>query len=659
MSAGETGLLGILRGRKIGPREALEAAVLLTIIVVACLLRVLPLQYGDYFTAFDPLFQYRATKYVVENGYAAWWTWHDTLSWYPMGRNVPTTAYPGIPFTAAALYHLQKALGLNISLYNVCLYFPVFMAALTTLAIYFLARDIFGRPAGVLAALFMAVIPAYIQRTSLGFFDTENIGVFAIALNSLFLLRAMEEDRGLKSRTLYGVLSGLSLGYLYASWGAAKYMTGLIGLYMLALVVSERFQLRHLLVYTLTMGVAFTIIYFTPRLGPMSLMEVDSLAALALAPLLLLYESVKERVDVSVLSLGFLGLLALALIAVYVLPILGIHLPIGLKFLKVLNPFTSISSHIYASVAENQVVSWANLFSQFGVVLVLALFNTYLVVRQPGEKTLYALLAFLTSLYFAGVMTRLTQILAAPACLMAGGGLYQALAPFAKPAPQARRGSRARRPLGANRYLVVALAGVLFLSMYPTFSRALEVADDPTQLASSGISLRVDGEYAKDWPQALEWMRVNLPQDAVVCSWWDYGYWIETMANRTTLADGSTQTTYQIAQIGRAMMLPPNESLKILRKYGVDYMVVFVTYNPENINIQWPFGDNVKWQWMVKIGGLDLEDYVNYTVGQYKDAYLESTLVKLMYQVPPFDVFEPVYVSEHGFVLVYKVNYPE
>ena len=80
---------------------------------------------------------------------------------------------------------------------------------------------------------------------------------------------------------------------------------------------------------------------------------------------------------------------------------------------------------------------------------------------------------------------------------------------------------------------------------------------------------------------------------------------------------------------------------------------------PENINIQWPFGDNVKWQWMVKIGGLNLEDYVNYTLGQYKDAYLESTLVKLMYQVPPFDVFKPVYVSEHGFVVVYKVNYPQ
>ena len=63
-----------------------------------------------YFTAFDPLFQYRATQYVVENGFASWWTWHDTLSWYPMGRDIADTAYPGIPFSAAFLYIVQKTL---------------------------------------------------------------------------------------------------------------------------------------------------------------------------------------------------------------------------------------------------------------------------------------------------------------------------------------------------------------------------------------------------------------------------------------------------------------------------------------------------------------------------------------------------------------------
>ncbi|MCJ7732837.1 glycosyltransferase family 39 protein, partial [Candidatus Bathyarchaeota archaeon] len=218
--------------------QAIEISILAAIAIVAALLRILPLQYGSYFTAFDPLFQYRATQYVVENGFASWWTWHDTLSWYPMGRDIAATAYPGIPFSAAFLFLVQKTLGLGISLYNVCLYFPVFMAVVTIITIYYLGRELSGRPTGIFAALFLAITPAFIQRTALGFFDTENIGIFAIVATSLFFLRSSDKERNTKQRAIYGLISGLSLGLLYASWGGAKYMTGMLILYMVFLVIS-------------------------------------------------------------------------------------------------------------------------------------------------------------------------------------------------------------------------------------------------------------------------------------------------------------------------------------------------------------------------------------------------------------------------------------
>jgi asparagine N-glycosylation enzyme membrane subunit Stt3 len=244
---------------------------------------------------------------------------------------------------------------------------------------------------------------------------------------------------------------------------------------------------------------------------------------------------------------------------------------------------------------------------------------------------------------------------------MGGYGLVQSIAPFLKEqAPSTSRAAQRRKMVfGVSKPLVIVLAGFLLVAMIPNVFSALDSANGPTQLASSSISVPVDGEYVKDWPDALEWMKTNVEDDAVVCSWWDYGYWIEAMAGKTTMADGATQTLRQIAEIGKIMMLQPNESIKILERYGADYIVVFVTYNPNNINNQWPFGDNVKWQWMVQIAGLDLNDYVNETARTYNDAYIESTLVKLMYQIPPFNVFEPKYISEHGFVVIYKINYPE
>ena len=46
-----------------------------------------------------------------------------------------------------------------------------------------------------------------------------------------------------------------------------------------------------------------------------------------------------------------------------------------------------------------------------------------------------------------------------------------------------------------------------------------------------------------DWFHALDWMKNNTPEDAVVASWWDYGYWISTMGERATVTDNSTLST--------------------------------------------------------------------------------------------------------------------
>ena len=651
------GILDRLRPNRL---QAIEISVLATIAIVAAILRILPLQYGAYFTAFDPLFQYRVTEYIVDNGFASWLTWHDTLSWYPMGRNISMSSYPGVPFLAAFFYLIQNSLGLGISVYNVCLYFPIIMAVLTIITIYYLGKEIYNRFTGIFAALFMAIIPAFIHRTSIGFFDTENIGIFAITATSLFFLKSSDKKKSIEKRTIYGLLSGASLGLIFASWGAAKYMVGMLALYMIFLVISERYETRHLISYVITLGIGYLIALITPKIGTNNLLGIDNLAVFSLVFILIIYEYIKDKIDIGVVSVASLGVFLLVVLSIFIFPALGINIPIGYKFLKVLNPFTSVDSYIYQSIAENRVIPWSSLFNDFSIILTLSVFGSYLSIKKLDEKNLYSVLFFLSALYFAGVMSRLSQILAAPACLIGGYGIGAAITPFLKKqaTPSSRAARRRRRVYGVSKPLVLIFAGVLLLSLVPNVYRSIAIADQPTSLASSGISVPIDGEYAKDWPEALEWMKVNITDDAVVCSWWDYGYWIEAMSNKTTMADGSTRITRQIANIGKIMMLQPNESIKLLEKYDVDYIVVFVTYDPNNIQNQWPFGDNVKWQWMVQIAGLDLDDYLNQTSRSYGDAYMASTLVKLMYQLSPFDVFEPVYVSDHGYVKIYKINYP-
>ncbi|MBN2335126.1 hypothetical protein JXL21_06160 [Candidatus Bathyarchaeota archaeon] len=644
-------------------QRAIEIGVLTLVVIIAALIRVLPLQYGAYFTAYDPLFQYRATEYVVENGFKSWWTWHDTLSWYPLGRNVANSAYPGVPFSAAFIYMVVKPILSSVTVYDVCLYFPLFMASLTCISSYYLGKELNGRAAGMFAALLMAINPAFIGRSTLGFFDTETIGIFSMVTIGLFFLRSIDKERRLEHRVVYGVLSGLTYGYIFASWGAARYMTGLLMLYMLILLYTERFEVRHLISYCLTIGFGFIIVMMVPRLGVNTLFSLDNIAAFGLVLVMLVYEFIKDRVDVKMLANLAGALVIVGVIGIYLLPAVGIRIPLGYKFIRVLNPFTSTENALYNSVAENHVVAWASLFNDFGPILVLGTAGAFFAIKSQNEKNLYGTLFFLTSIYFAGVMARLSQILAAPACLMGAYGLIEVARPFFAITVDTEGSKRKRKKsavFGVNRRLGVVFILLIVLSFIPSIWTAVGSADSPTSLAMSGVPYKINGEYSKDWPETLEWMKANVADDEVVCSWWDYGYWIEAMAGKTTMADGATQTERQISNIGKIMMLPQNESIKMLERYGADYIVVFYAFNPNDPTQSLQAGDDVKWSWMVQIGKLDLNEYRDMdNYGQPTEKFFESTLANLIQRTADPQYFTKAHESGNGFVVVYKIHYPE
>jgi len=649
--------LGVLRVTK---ETALSMGILGLVVVIAILMRVLPLRWGAYFTAYDPLFQYRVTEYVVKNGYASWFKWHDTLSWYPMGRDIAQSSYPGVPFSAAFVYQLLSVIGLRVSVYNVCLFFPLLMASITCVAAYFLGKDLGGRATGLFAAFFMAVSAAFIGRTSLGFFDTENIGIFGMVTTSLLFLRSIERNKKFEYRMLYALAAGLSMGYVFASWGAARYIPSLITLFVFADLVFGLYDSRVLVSYGFTMGVGFAIATMVPKLGPAYLTDVENVAVLAVMLGLLAYEGIKERVDPGKLRVMGVGVVGVLIVGVLALSALGVVTPLGGKFLRVLNPFAGGKSPLFQSVAEHKLSPWTDFFGRFGLNLALGMLGSYFALKGLTEKKLYGLLFFLTALYFAGTMSRLALILAYPASLMAAYGLVELLKPFANVMRQRAPDRRRRRRLeafGVSRELGFIIVAVLLIASLPTIWSTANNADNPTSLASSAINVRFGGEYPQDWLQAFSWIRSNTPEDAVVVSWWDYGYWIEAMANRTTLADGATMNTWQIANIAKAMVLPQNESIKILEKYGADYIVVFVTFNPNNPQEEWGYGDNAKWRWMVNIGGFNESDYIDFQTGQYKDKYYETTIYNLMYRKANSDYFKLAFASDYNYVLVYKIVY--
>ncbi|KAF5335867.1 hypothetical protein D9757_015165 [Collybiopsis confluens] len=99
------------------------------------------------------------------------------------------------------------------------------------------------------------------------------------------------------------------------------------------------------------------------------------------------------------------------------------------------------------------------------------------------------------------------------------------------------------------------------------------------------------------------------PQDAVVMSWWDYGYQIAGMADRGTLVDNNTWNNTHIATVGKAMSSTEEVAYPILRKHDVDYVLVIfgglLGYSGDDIN---------KFLWMVRIAqGVSTQTWLFYS----------------------------------------------
>ncbi|RLG97658.1 hypothetical protein DRO28_03850, partial [Candidatus Bathyarchaeota archaeon] len=201
----------------------LEFLIMTLVLSLAVMVRLLPLRWGFYLSEFDPYFHYRAAEYITKNGFFSLASWHDMMGWYPYGRDVAKVYLPGLAMTVVFLYYLLNFIGISISLFNLCVIFPVIMAAVACVMIYLLGRYIGGREVGILAAFFLALNASYISRTSLGFFDDETIGVLGIMIVYYFFLKAVEGERKPKSTALYALGAGLTLGYVSASWGAVRY----------------------------------------------------------------------------------------------------------------------------------------------------------------------------------------------------------------------------------------------------------------------------------------------------------------------------------------------------------------------------------------------------------------------------------------------------
>jgi dolichyl-diphosphooligosaccharide--protein glycosyltransferase len=643
-------------------------------------MRFYPSKYGYYLNEFDPYFDYRATKFIVDNGLDAYWQWHDTMSWYPEGRDVPGTSQAVLHITAAYLY---QAFGRGMSLIDFTIAFPAIMGALTVIAVFALVRVLGGTSAGMFSALMMAFSPAIIQRGNLGWFKSEPLGLF-FGILAMYLFISAIKHKEIKYAIAKAIAGGLILGLANGSWGGIQYFSIPISLFFIALPFFRRDL-------TIPMYVAIAFTAFTlvtaaafPRPGVSFVLGLPGIAMMAGTAFLVIAFFAKKisRPMVQTRNVAFVLIAFVAIGMAFI--VAGPYVSPSFRYLNAINPFIGSIDPLVESVAEHFTPTVADYFVDFSVLLMFAGLGGWLAFRRRNDTAIFALLIGITGVYVSATFARLLVFASVGIIVLAGLGLYEvtrsimayrvATATPAATGPTrltaATREERRRMEFASRGHStsgqVVKISFVIVMIMmlsipmfYPSNSNWVSSADVPTAIANGGTGFRVQSD---DWINAMDWLSKNTEPNAVVASWWDYGYWITTLGNKPTLADNATLNHTRIQSIAKMFVSDEESGMKIAQDLKADYILVYVVgqvrfYGQLNatgtdaaaaadqrigIYTLGQGGDESKKQWFMRIGGFDEANYIEEDGFTPKPQFWNNTLIGKLF---PFD---PLYYARFG-----------
>jgi dolichyl-diphosphooligosaccharide--protein glycosyltransferase len=621
---------GLKSAGKLRPKAShstiLTFSALLLILFIAFTIRILPLRWeigtgAIHLSEFDAFFEFRVAGHMVSYGLASpyWPTlWVDPQLWHPMGINLGIESLPSIPLTGAVLYDLVTALGIQIDLMSFLAIIPVILGTLCVLILYFIGKEIGGKSIGLFAALFLALDASFIERSNIGWFETET-AMFAFLLFILMFPRAIEEERPIGSTIKYSLACGASLAYFVMGWGAAYYLVDLTVLFVFVLLLLRRYTRRILLAYSLTFGLGLLIAINAPFLSPSYLQSGAILPVLGVFLLLCLYELSRNlssaRGKITFAAVGLIAFVG-AFTVLFASGRLG---GMAGKFITVLNPFTRSANSLLESVAEHRVTAWGPIYYEYGVVIFFFMVGLFFVSRNlSSNRNLFLLLYGLTAIYFSASMIRLLFLLAPAFGLICATGIMGVLKPFIVLLREPPKITKKFSLEHVGKEFSGTAVFLIFLVLMTNFAFSPQSGGVPNVYKQVYVPITitagslpiVPSAPVTQWLDLAAWTRSNLESTSVVCSWWDYGFWLTMLGNVTTLTDNATINNTSIENTGYVFMANETQALKMLSTYNVEYVLVFVSVglrqNTQTLatTASWlGYGDEGKWVWMARISG--------------------------------------------------------
>nr|AIF13193.1 putative membrane protein required for N-linked glycosylation (STT3) [uncultured marine thaumarchaeote KM3_60_F11] len=539
-------------------RYLLIIGILVISFSLSFMLRAQPLEYGFELNEFDPFFNYRATQFMVENGLPSYLEWYDDLSWHPYGRDISATSQVMLHTTTAMLY---QTFGMDSSLYDFTIIFPVVVSSLTAIVIFALVRTIGGTTAGLFASLFFAVSPIIIMRGSIGWFKSEPLGLFYGLLAVYLLISGIKSDKG-KVSVAKIVGAGILLAFGLASWGGIQFFILPIGLFFLALPFLRKDN--KFIIWT---SVIFTSVFFlvTGLYEKTGFAFISNLSGFFLigCTVFLVACVIIRRISKAQLRNGFV-LLGGAIIAGIAIVSSGVISLGSFRYLNAANPFLITTDTLIDSVSEHATTTIDISFYFFSILMVFAGLGAWLLFQKKvnrslkikGEMAAFALIIGFLGIYFSSAFVRLEVFGAISVITLSSIGISILISKILK------EGHKPASVVTKISFLAIIVVLLMVPMVYPEkLNWSNNNVGLPITILNSGSHLDIS---TNDWADAMQWLRENTPEDASIAAWWDYGYWISTLGERKSLADNATLIDWQIRKIAAMYMSTPENAWQIL-----------------------------------------------------------------------------------------------
>lgn len=630
---------------------------------ISFLLRAQPADWGWELNEFDPFFNYRATEYLLENGLEKYFEWNDELSWYPHGRDVSQNSQVMLHLTAATTYSIFG----SGNLYDFTILFPAIFGSLTCIAVFALVRVLGGTTAGLISALLFSISLPIIIRGQLGWFKSEPLGIF-LGILGLYLFLSGINSQNHKIGIIKLVSSGIFIIFGLSAWGGNQFFIIPLGIFFFILPFfrnDHKFLIYAIPVFTIStlitsLGFERLSTNFIFGLGGITLLVPT---IFLISCIIVQHKSKKSNKNRNgILFLVITLIVAGSLISFLATTSDSIPLP-SFRYLNAINPFLTTTDPLVDSVAEHATTTIQQSFVFHSILMIFSGLGVWLILSKStslnfikNDMLSFSLIIGFLGVYLSSAFVRLEVFGSLSVIILSSLGIAILIKYFNSRNVSINYSKELTIKISFFAGLIILLSLPL---VYPETNTIFGYTDISPTILSGGTHFKI---ATNDWNDSLEWIKNNTPENAVVASWWDYGYWIQTKAERATLADNSTLVDHIIKKIAKIFTNSPDQAWKNLTAMDADYFVIFVVarelnvvgYEGQKLYVLEGGGEESKKQWFFRIAGEPESKFLHSDGISGTDYFWNETLLG---QMIPYDLLGYVNAQTNEQSFTYKPGF--